>query len=286
MVKAAETNDNLGQSQGSLNTTSRSASLYEICFFVIIVLAMLLLAYGRNALWENDLFLWKDTVHKSYSKARAHDHYGLALEVSKDYLKAKAHYERSIYLDNNFANPYNNLGIVYLRLEKFDEAKKNYIKAIAIDSYFPDPYNNLGVIHAKYGELEKAEKNYRKAIELSPYYGAAHLNLGVLLINQDRVDESVRVLTKACDLLNQDKRCLYALGVSYEHVGDLRKSMKLYLSTLIEDPYFTKSIYRMGKIYLKLGESDLAKEMFRNYLDIDPGNQDVIDSYQSLTNGS
>mgnify|MGYP000184624553 CR=1 FL=1 len=61
---------------------------------------------------------------------------------------------------------YNNRGLAYMELDRYDQAQADFIQAIALNDKMDVYYYNLGLIQYTQGEYEDALKNYNKAIEL------------------------------------------------------------------------------------------------------------------------
>ncbi len=74
-----------------------------------------------------------------------------------DYEKARNIFLKALKIKNS-PKIYNNLGIVYKKLGYIKKAKKYYEKAISLDEKFADPYLNLGILY------EQVENNIKKAL--------------------------------------------------------------------------------------------------------------------------
>ncbi|NRB38765.1 MAG: hypothetical protein HRU20_09910 [Pseudomonadales bacterium] len=99
---------------------------------------------------------------------------GYSFYLVNDLKKAEENFNKAIYLDNDYAEPWRNLSLIYVR-------KGHYKKAVnLLISKFDDEasaYNTVGYICMLEGKHELAENNFTKAIDLSPvYYKAANEN--------------------------------------------------------------------------------------------------------------
>jgi len=105
--------------------------------------------YQRNFIWKDDLSLWSDVVKKSSNKAR----------------------------------PYNNLGIAYQGICRYDNAIAEYKKTLqgARQPYFAEVYNNLGVCYFNKGWIDMAIKEFRRALNINPDFSNAGFNLRIAL---------------------------------------------------------------------------------------------------------
>ena len=104
-----------------------------------------------------------------------------------EFIQAKIHFEKSIELNPNYANAYNNLANLLQNdyFKEYIQAKKYYEKAIELNPNYTDAYNNLANLlqNDYFKEYKQAKKYYEKAIELNPNYANAYYNLAILLQN-------------------------------------------------------------------------------------------------------
>lgn len=110
------------------------------------------------------------------------------------------------YLNNAIrANPkspeaYNNRGLAFYNLKRYQQAVKDYSQAIRMNPEDSIAYNNRG--NAYYGMMkyEPAESDYNKSITLNPQYANAYLNRGLVYYQMDKNEQACADLKKACDL--------------------------------------------------------------------------------------
>ncbi len=133
-----------------------------------------------------------------------------------NYPLAEEYYRKSIELNPDYADAYNNLGILIKKDEKrFDEAETNYRKAIELNPNYAVAYSNLGVLLAEdENRREEAEQAYNKAIELNPTLAEAYSNLGILLAkDENRREEAEQAYNKAIELNPNYANAYSNLGV-------------------------------------------------------------------------
>ncbi|MCS5623512.1 MAG: tetratricopeptide repeat protein, partial [Candidatus Marinimicrobia bacterium] len=107
------------------------------------------------------------------------------------------HFQKAVAIKPDYAEAYNNLGLVSIDLDLPDEAIKHFQKAVAIKPDYAEAHNNLGTLLRDLGQTDDAIKNFKKAITIKLDFAEAHYNLG--FINQDlgQVDEAVKQYEKA-----------------------------------------------------------------------------------------
>lgn len=113
--------------------------------YLVAVLALFfgLLTVQRNHIWRSDVSIYQDTI-----KYNPNDH--------------TLHY---------------NLGNAYLRKGLFDKASREYSISLRLKPDYADAWNNLGIIKERQNDLQNAFLYYRKAARKDPHLKAARRNL-------------------------------------------------------------------------------------------------------------
>jgi tetratricopeptide (TPR) repeat protein len=140
----------------------------------------------------------------------AHNNLAIALQASKDYAGAIAHYEKATAADPKCAEAFNNWGTALKALKDLDGAAAKYQEALKLNPKLPPVYCNLGNILFRKKDPEGAIVLYRKALALFPewsggemdeYYQKAlasiHYGLGLALEATKKYDEAVAQHLKA-----------------------------------------------------------------------------------------
>jgi tetratricopeptide (TPR) repeat protein len=162
----------------------------------------------------------------------------LAYRNLKLYEEALGHFNKALALKPDFSEAWNNMGTLYLVLEKWDPAIGCFEKAAGNITYETPQfaYNNLGLAYYKKGEHQKALDSYKQALELSPSYSICHTNL----------------------------------GLAYEAVGRWEEAIDAYEKAFFYYPENAAAHLNLGKLYLRLGRNDKAAKELNLALDIDP----------------
>ena len=82
--------------------------------------------------------------------------------------EAIAHLEKAIANYPNFVSAHNALGIAYEDLERTEEAKAEFEAAAALDGKFAQPFVNLGKLYLAQKDFAAAQLNLQKAASLRP----------------------------------------------------------------------------------------------------------------------
>lgn len=103
------------------------------------------------------------------------------LSRSGAYDRAAGELERAIALDPQFAEAHNNLGVQYMKLERWKQAAAEFRLAAALDPGSSQQQTNLAVALGRSGELEDAEAWARNAVRLDGANPAARSVLDSIL---------------------------------------------------------------------------------------------------------
>ncbi len=129
------------------------------------------------------------TVNKKVIELSPKDpegHYNLALNLKamNNIQESINAYKNAIILKSNYVEAYNNLGLIFLEIERFKEARSYFIKALSLltgpSSYAA--FINLGTTYKRLGDFKNAIDSYKKAIISNNKIPEGHFNLGIVYL--------------------------------------------------------------------------------------------------------
>ncbi len=109
-------------------------------------------------------------------------------------------YQKAIEIKPDMHEAYNNMGIFYSELEKYQEAINAYQKAIKIKPDNHEAYYNMGNAYGKLGEYQKAINVYQKAIEIKPDEHNAYYNMGNTYRELKKYQKAINAYQKAIEI--------------------------------------------------------------------------------------
>jgi len=149
-------------------------------FVPIILSAVLLLSgttYFRNAVWQDDVSIWRDNVSKAPNKARIHDNLGIALGRKGRLKEAENEFRIALKINPRSSITHNNLGANYCIMGRYDEAISEFITSLKLNPNFAEAHLNLGIAYRKQGRIEKAIREFRTALDINPNLNPARNHL-------------------------------------------------------------------------------------------------------------
>ena len=101
-------------------------------------------------------------MKKDYSEA--YNNLGISYTVLKRFDESVKALKNTTALEEN-ANYYLNLGNAYVELKRFQDALVAYKKLIELDDGIPSTHFNWDNLYYRFGEVNMAVEEYKKAIE-------------------------------------------------------------------------------------------------------------------------
>ncbi|HXZ79223.1 MAG TPA: tetratricopeptide repeat protein [Terriglobales bacterium] len=171
-----------------------------------------------------------------------------AIDYYQAALKKAAHGHDTAVLENKIC-------IAQIQMGRYDDAKKNCDRSTKSDKNYADAYNNLGVVFYQGKRYARAIKSYRKAIALRDTSASFHSNLGTAYFSKKEFENSMVEYNRAMQLdpaifehkgsggitahmSSPEDRAHYSylLARMFAQQGQLDQSL-LYLRRAIEDGY-------------------------------------------------
>jgi Flp pilus assembly protein TadD len=147
--------------------------------------------------------------------------------------------------------------------------KKDYAAAMPLlRSYLaqrPDDalaHFQLGYAYSHLGRGEEARAEYSTAIKLNPKLAAAHLNLGLELLEHDPA-VAIEPFRHAADLLPDQSRPQYLLGLAFERAGNLNAAIEAYQAAERLDDKDYEIHFGLGRALLRAQRAAEAEAEFR-----------------------
>jgi len=198
-----------------------------------VLLRLVLIVYcaacvWRVNAWRDNLTLFRDTVRRSPSSARARL---LLADAYKQVngRRAVREYRRAIAIRPDSAEARNNLGDMLLKMRNVRAAIEQFRKALALNP--PTKaliMKNLGVAYLQAGRVKDAEAAFRGAYELSPRLADAVWGLGCVAYLRREIDLALLQFQKAVTLDPQYADAYNNLGACWVAKGNVVKGIACF----------------------------------------------------------
>ncbi len=239
-----------------------------VLFLVVLVLSCT--AYARNAVWQDEIRLWKDTASKSPYKARPHNNLGLAYYKNGSIDKALREYLLVVKIKPDYEGVHLNIGTVYYNQGRFEAALREYQTALRLKPGYAKAYNNIGNVYFKQEHFDEALREYRDAIRLNPDYAEAHNNIGNVLSRQGRLDEALREYRIALQYRPDFSVAHNNSGNIFFIQGRFDEALREYKMVLKLSPDYIGIFNSIGDVYYKQGRLGEALKEYQTALSLKP----------------
>jgi tetratricopeptide (TPR) repeat protein len=133
---------------------------------------------------------------------------------------AESAFLKAIELAPEFAQPYYQLGVLYISQKKLPEADAKLSKVVDKNDKNVGAHTLLGVVRNSLGKIDDANKQYRRALELSPKNALAANNLASNLSDfGGNLDEALKFAQVAREAAPEDPNVGDTLGWIYFRKG-------------------------------------------------------------------
>jgi len=202
-------------------------------------------------------------------------YYNLSLTYDKKSMRkeALAAIVKALQLDPNYAEAHNHAGNLFLAQGNLLTAAVHFKHAVQLDPRNSLAFNNLGLIYSNQGKREQAIGYFQQAINLDSNHPEAHNNLGSLYLHQGHYQPAVAELKKALQLRPDYKKALVNLGMVYFYLKNFSSAEENYRRVIEIDRDYAHAYYQLGVIYLRQGYYRLAYDEIKEYLRLQPDNQ-------------
>jgi tetratricopeptide (TPR) repeat protein len=167
---------------------------------------------------------------------------GLAYVRLDRYEDAVRELDAALEREPSFANAWFNKGLALLEMKRYDEAVDAFQRTLRIDPQYAPAWSHLGNVSFERGLLGVAEGYFRRALEIDPHLAVAQMNLGIIFRERGDTGGYVRQLQAALD----------------------------------SDPYCVDANLNLAEHYARAGQPDKAVPLLRNVLRVEPENREAL----------
>ncbi|PTY00697.1 tetratricopeptide repeat protein [Opitutus sp. ER46] len=196
-----------------------------------------LLTHARNAVYADDLTLWRTTVAQRPGSAIAQGGLGTAWFQRGEFRAALTHYERALQLAPGRAGS----------------------------------HYHLALTHAALGNPAAAAEHNEAALRINPLFYPAHYQLGLALTQLGRTDEAIAHLAEAARLQPAQAETQYAWAGALAQAGRWSDAVTRYEEALRLRPGWATVENDLGSALLRLDRVADALACFTRALEHEPG---------------
>jgi tetratricopeptide (TPR) repeat protein len=148
----------------------------------------------------------------------------------QDLVAAIDQFKKVIVLDPGFMKAYDNLGLCFEGIGKYEEAIEQYRNAVELNREHnlnsAWPSLDLGALLVKLDRLDEARPFLTESLKFDPNFSQAHFQLGVLLEKHNETVTAIQELNRAAVLDEADPQSHYVLARVYRRAGNEEQSRR------------------------------------------------------------
>ena len=192
-----------------------------IGLFLLVAIAGFILLKKPTAIQKNTDFLPDNISSKLDNLWRAAQE---AL-IDRKYLRAEKILLTILQFDERNAMAYNRLGIIYAGQKKYKDAIECFEIAQSLESS-PSSLHNVGLIYLETKDYNKAAMAFEQALKIEDSLSTRHIAYAKALENLGKLKAAAKSLEKAVEL-DERPQTLRSLGALYLKIGDTEKAKEL-----------------------------------------------------------
>ena len=214
--------------------------------------------------------------HYLYKSLKAREHYftGLNLrlrgEQEKDTLLFRTAIDlqlQTIQLDSNAAYGYNELGLLYRRLERNAPSAAAFEQAIVCSPQWVLPWTNLCSILTDMDQFERAIKVGKQALQIDSKYGMTHYNLGHIYQLQANYPLAKNHYQLAIQYAPNYALTFFNIGLIYYHEKNYTGAVEAWLDYSRLKPKDADVYLNLVFAKVELNELDAAMDFLEKALE-------------------
>ncbi|HDZ41953.1 MAG TPA: tetratricopeptide repeat protein [Bacteroidetes bacterium] len=180
--------------------------------------------------------------------------YNLGLLYTREGMMKKAldAYEFSVAVnpDNFFA--IFNMANILSKEGKYREALEAYHHYLEYEDESSEAMTYAAECYEKTGDRTRAFKMYNDAIDLDPDFSEPWYGLGLLMMDE-KPEESIKYLSKAVSLKDDEYEYWYYLSEAYYNCHRIKEAFRSLIKSVNINPYYDLAWLKIGKIIIEGG---------------------------------
>ena len=158
-----------------------------------------------------------------------------------------------------------NLGTSHMNNKRFTYAMEEFLQAENYKST-PELYYAMGQTCLLLERYDVSEGYFNKAILLDKDFSMAYVGRGNLYLALKRYEDAIDEFKSALDniVFHEPESAYFGMALAYIGLNDYENAIKSLKRSIQLNPKFFPSYYRMGNIYMDLGDYDSAAGRMRS----------------------
>lgn len=201
---------------------------------------------------------------------------GNCFSLQKDHDTALLFFRRSLQLDPEFTYSHTLSGYEYMANEDFDKAMACFRQALRTDDRHYNAWYGLGGIYHRQEKYDLAEYHFDRACSIHPSSSILRCNLGIAQYANGKAYQALETLSEASRLDPGNPQARFQRATIYSTLNRLEDALAELEKVRDAVPREATVHFAMGKVWKRLGRSDVAMRCFLSAMDLDPKDSQMI----------
>ena len=210
---------------------------------------------------ENALYHQRKAVELDPNTAYVQNELGILSKWQKDYDNAESYFNKACALVPTWAIPRSNLSSLYYTQSLYEKGLEEGLKSLSIQNDYANGYNNTGKNAMKQDNLLIAKESFIKAFKLDPNNFSPYLNLGELYTSTTDYASAEYNFEMAVALLKQYPFARPVLDLSDQDADGIVDILKQMAMSMTQDFRLNTNKFKKND---HISHFIYALEMYRN----------------------
>jgi predicted TPR repeat methyltransferase len=152
------------------------------------------------------------------------------------------------------------------------EAESMYLKLLGARRDDADALHFLGMLRMQQGRPGAAVELMQRSLKFAPANAHAWNNMGNVLMAEGRDEEAQAAYTRATHLAPKMAEAWFNLGILFRRKRMAHEALRSFRAVLDSNPRFSGAYESLGMLLYRMGRSDHAADVYRKWLEVEPGN--------------
>jgi len=220
-------------------------------------------------------------IYSRQEKASAYYYHGVELFQEGNEAEAEKYILMSIEVDPSFEDPYESLGVLYGRQERYQEAIDYMRKLSELNQKSVMAHTNMSLYYMKIGEIEKAEDQKAQAtIKQFEVLGDEADRKRRLQAEEQRKKEEIEkregMFRQVLEIDPEDTLANYGLGEIELEKKKYPESIAHLEKAIEHKKNYSVAWLALGKAFMASGDKDRALETFKKGIQVAGKNGDLM----------
>lgn len=209
-------------------------------------------------------------IEKGHKNAEIYNNLGVLYSKIEQWQGSVDAYQMALSLDANYLNSYFNFAALLKGLKRYKESLQVYVMGV---QKYPNDFNlhnNIGMVYELLGEDNNAIEAYKNAVRINPKFAKAINNIAVILYKQNRYKESSDMFELALKT-DPDYFEVYSnLGAALNRQKRYDESIRALEMAIKKLPKSAGAYTNLGNVYNKLFDYKKAQELHKKSIQLEP----------------